>query len=216
MKRGVIMLAKNRMLAKHQVISIQSTQSVEDALNLFLDKQIDSVPILTGNKYIGMISQAEIYRRCFYSELPKEEFINQTKVGELATHQTICVKEDELFESTINSLKKYPSIAVVDDEKNFIGLVSRFDVIEMFQEVMGKDCQGIRISMTCMEKEGQLARMLDQFHHYHVNIISLVTFDSKDHLLRRIVVKIENHQNIDKIIKKLEETGLRILNIVHE
>ncbi|XRG80942.1 CBS domain-containing protein [Rossellomorea sp. GAMAL-10_SWC] len=210
------MLAKHRMLQKHQVITVQSNDTVESAIKLLLEKQIDSVPVLAGNKYIGMISQAEIYRSCFYNELPKEEYITMIKIGEIATHKTIYVKADEPYEDTMNSLKKYPSIAVVDDERNFVGLVIRYDVIEIFQEVLGKDCRGIRISMTSMEKEGQLARLLEYLHHFRINIISLVTFDSKDHLLRRIVLKIDDNKNIDKILRKFEELGLRIVSVTNE
>ena len=210
------MLAKHRMLQNHQVITIQSNDTIECAINLLLENQIDSVPVLSGNKYVGMISQAEIFRRCFFSELRKEEYVKNLKVGEIATHQTICVKTDEPYEDTMNSLKKYPSIAVVDDERNFVGLVIRYDVIEIFQEVLGKDCRGIRISMTSMEKEGQLAKLLDYLHHFRINIISLVTFDSKDHLLRRIVLKIDDNKNFDKILRKFEELGLRIVSVTNE
>ncbi|PGS47533.1 CBS domain-containing protein [Bacillus sp. AFS041924] len=210
------MLAKHRMLQNHQVVTIQSNDAVDSAIKLLLEKQIDSVPVLSGNKYVGMISQAEIFRRCFYSELPKEEYVTKIKIGEIATHQTICVKSDEPFEDTMHSLKKYPSIAVVDDERNFVGLVIRYDVIEIFQEVLGKDCPGIRISMTSMEQEGQLARLLDYLHHFKINIISLVTFDSKDHLLRRIVLKIEATKHRDKILSKFEEIGLRIVSVTDE
>ncbi|PEJ53746.1 MULTISPECIES: HPP family protein [unclassified Bacillus (in: firmicutes)] len=210
------MLAKHRMLQNHQVITVQSNDPVDRAMNLLLEKQIDSVPVLSGNKYVGMISQAEIFRSCFYSELSKEEYIRNIKIGEIATHQTICVKAEEPFEDTMHSLKKYPSIAVVDDERNFVGLVIRYDVIEIFQEVLGKDCPGIRISMTSMEQEGQLARLLDYLHHFKINVISLVTFDSKDQLLRRIVLKIEANKNIDKILSKFEELGLRIVSVTNE
>jgi len=63
------MLAKHRMLQNHQVITIQSNDTIECAIYLLLEKQIDSLPVLSGNKYVGMISQAEIFRRCFFSEL---------------------------------------------------------------------------------------------------------------------------------------------------
>jgi len=70
--------------------------------------------------------------------------------------------------------------------------------------------------MTSMEKEGQLAKLLDYLHHFRINIISLVTFDSKDHLLRRIVLKIDDNKNFDKILRKFEELGLRIVSVTNE
>jgi hypothetical protein len=62
-------------------------------------------------------------------------------------------------------------------------------------------------------EEGRIARLSEIAHQFHEHIISLVTFDETDKLVRRIVMKIEKKDNIDRFTKKLEEHGFRILSI---
>jgi len=210
------MLAKNRMVIKHHTISIQAQNTVEEALKILVENEVDSVPVLDGEKYVGMISQFEIYKQTFNSDMRKHNFINDTLIGEIATRKNVFVKEDDLLESTIHTLKDFPSVAVVDSQNHFLGVVTRFDVVEMFQEAMGKDRKGVRILMTCLEKEGQLAKLFDMLHHYHENIISLITFDTKDDLMRRILIKIDEQHRTDKVLEKLESLGFRIVDVKYE
>jgi hypothetical protein len=72
----------------------------------------------------------------------------------------------------------------------------------------GEDCLYIRF-----ETEGRIVRLSEIAHQFHEYIISLVTFDETDKLVRRIVMKIEKKDNIDRFAKKLEEYGFRILSI---
>lgn len=55
--------------------------------------------------------------------------------------------------------------------------------------------------------------MSDILHKYHTSVISLVTFDETDKLVRRIVLKIDNEQKLDRIIQDLEKSGFRVLHI---
>jgi hypothetical protein len=51
---------------------------------------------------------------------------------------------------------------------------------------------------------------------FHEHIISLVTFDETDKLVRRIVMKVEKNNNLDKFISKLEKSGFRVLDITED
>ena len=77
----------------------------------------------------------------------------------------------------------------------------------------GVNRPGVRIAFTSVETEGRIARLSEIAHQFHEHIISLVTFDETDKLVRRIVMKVEKKNNIDKFTKKLEEHGFRILSI---
>ena len=72
---------------------------------------------------------------------------------------------------------------------------------------------GVRIALTTVETKGRIARLTEIARQYQQQIISLVTFDETDKLLRRIVIKVAKAPNIDKFINKLEESGFRVLHI---
>ncbi|MGE8204359.1 CBS domain-containing protein [Heyndrickxia sp. NPDC080065] len=207
------MFAKNIMIPKSRCFYVDANDSVEKALQVLRSKSVDGLPVLSGEEYVGMITHYHIYKNYFQSELPKEEFLQSTKVKDIATHQEIYFQGSEIFENTLIALKDFPLFAVVDESRKFLGVVTRFDVIEQFQSAFGTKRPGIRIAFSSVEVEGRIARLANIIQQYHESVISLVTFDETDKLVRRIVLKIEKRDNIDKFITSLEESGFRVLNI---
>lgn len=203
------------MIPKHLTISVQETDTLEAALEKLEENKIDGMPILKEDEYIGVVTRYNIYENYFKSNQPKEVFLKQTQVKEIVSHQNKFLLGKELFEETLIELKDFPLLAVVEENRKFLGVVTRADVLEQFQSVFGKNRPGVRITFTSVETEGRLARLSEIAHNFRIKIISLVTFDETDKLVRRIVMKIEKKGYSEKFIKKLEESGFRVLDI-HE
>lgn len=207
------MFVKNIMIPKHESFTVQADVTLKDALKLLETHQIDGLPVLQGDKYVGVATRYNIYEAYFLSNQQKEEYLTSTFVKDVATHKDKVLLGGELFERTLLDLKDFPLLAVVDANKNFLGVVTRSDVISSFESAFGVNRPGVRIAFTSVETEGRIARLSEIAHQFHEHIISLVTFDETDKLVRRIVMKIEKKDNIDRFTKKLEEHGFRILSI---
>ncbi|MCM3766536.1 CBS domain-containing protein [Neobacillus niacini] len=207
------MFVKNIMIPKHECITLQENETLKAALEKLEANQIDGIPVLAGDKYLGVVTRYNIYLNFFNSNQSKEDYLTATSVKEIAVHQDKYLKGAELFEKTMLDLKDFPLLAVVDENKTFLGVVTRSDVLGQFESAFGVNRPGVRIAFTSVETEGRIARLSEIAHHFHEHIISLVTFDETDKLVRRIVMKIEKKDNIDKFVKKLEEHGFRVLSI---
>jgi CBS domain-containing protein len=210
------MFVKNIMIPKHNTITVQYNESLKEALKKLEEHQIDGLPVLNGNQYVGIVTRYNLYENFFNSSQSRDEYLNETSCDEIATYQEKYLVGQEIFEKTLLDLKDFPLLAVVGEKREFIGAVTRFDVLEQFQSAFGVKRPGVRIAFTSIESEGRLARLADIAHHFHEHIISLVTFDETDKLVRRIVMKIEKKDNVDKFIKKLEDSGFRILDVYDE
>lgn len=201
------------MIPKHECYIVQAEVTLKDALALLEMHQIDGLPVLKGDKYIGVITRYNIYESYFHSGKQQDEFLTATLVNEITSHEDQFLLGGELFEKTLLDLKDFPLLAVVDSNKTFLGVVTRSDVLSSFESAFGVNRPGVRIAFTSVETEGRIARLSEIAHQFHEHIISLVTFDETDKLVRRIVMKIEKKDNIEKFTKKLEEHGFRILSI---
>ena len=209
------MFVKNIMIPKHECFITQPDVPLKDALELLEKHQIDGLPVLMGNKYVGVVTRFNIYEGFFKSGKQKDDYLTSTVVGDIASHEDQFLLGGELFEKTLLDLKDFPLLAVVDKGKAFLGVVTRSDCLTSFESAFGVNRPGVRIAFTSVETEGRIARLSEIAHQFHEHIISLVTFDETDKLVRRIVMKIEKKNNIDRFTKKLEEHGFRILDI-HE
>ncbi|MEH7255148.1 CBS domain-containing protein [Neobacillus niacini] len=207
------MFVKNMMIPRHDCVTVQADTTLAAALEQLEKNQIDGVPVLQGEKYIGVATRFNIYEKYFVSGKQKDEFLSSITVKDIATHQDKFLLGEEVFEKTLLDLKDFPLLAVVDANRKFLGVVTRADVLSTFQSAFGANRPGVRIAFTSVETEGRIARLSEIAHHFHEHIISLVTFDETDKLVRRIVMKVEKKDNIDRFTKKLEEQGFRILSI---
>ncbi|MCM3599747.1 CBS domain-containing protein [Robertmurraya korlensis] len=209
------MFVKSIMIPKHHCHVVSYQDSLLSALTKLEEEQIDGLPVLDGQTYVGTVTRYSIYENYFKSQLTKDEYLTNTTVSQIATHQDRFLEGNEIFENLLLDLKDYPLLSVVDENRKFLGVVTRSDVLEQFGSAFGVHRSGIRIAFTSVETEGRIAKLAEIAHQFHEQIISLVTFDETDKLVRRIVLKIEKNNNVDKFVKKLEDFGFRILNI-HE
>jgi CBS domain-containing protein len=207
------MFVKNAMIPKHKVHSLTKGTSVGEALAFLEEKKIDGAPILDGSKYLGIVTKWSIYEAGFSSTLQNNEFLSAKKVEDIAIKKNHVIDEKAVFEETLLEVKDIPFIAAVDNKGDFIGIVTRFDVLEQFQSAFGMNKKGIRISFSSIESEGRIARLASITSQFHQNIISLTTFDETDKLVRRIVMRIEPSSNFDKYLDRLEKNGFQILDI---
>ncbi|MEI5907159.1 CBS domain-containing protein [Bacillus spongiae] len=207
------MYVKSVMIPKHKCHYINKGENVKEALEILEAHEVDAIPVLDGNKYVGVVTRPNIYQSYFESEQGKEDYLVQTKVEEITINEQKYIGYDEIFERTLVELKNIPILTVVDQDHEFLGLVTRSDVMDQFQSAFGMQRKGIRITFTSVETEGRISRLAEIIKQFHESVISLVTFDESDKLLRRIVLKIEKKDNIDKFLQKLERSGFRILHI---
>lgn len=209
------MFVKSIMIPKYKCITVQQDETLQSVLEKLDGNEIDGVPVLDGDKYVGVVTRHGIHQEFFNTGGQKDEFLQSKYAKDILTLQDQILHGIEVFETTLVKLKDIPLMAVIDENGKFQGAVTRSDALDQFQSAFGVHREGVRIAFTSVETEGRIARLADIAHQFHEHIISLVTFDETDKLVRRIVMKIEKKNNIDKFVKKLEESGFRILDI-HE
>ncbi|TGB04501.1 HPP family protein [Halobacillus salinus] len=207
------MFVKSIMKPPHKSYTAKTGDTINVVLDMLNEKDIDCVPVLDGTTFVGMVTKEAVYSSFFKGEQSKEEFLRSTTAGDIAVHKDLCIHDEEVFERTLPSFKGFPVLAVVDEQRKFQGLVTRYDVIEQFESAFGVKKAGIRIAFTSEESEGRIERLGDIIKSYHENVISLATFDETDKLARRIILKIEKKDNIASFTNKLEKSGFRILSV---
>src|SRR3954447_9572467 len=102
------------MIPRHDCVTVQEDTSLAAALEQLEKKQIDGVPVLQGEKYIGVATRFNIYEKYFLSGKQKDEFLISMTVKDIATHQDKYLLGEEVFERTLLDLKDFPLLAVVD------------------------------------------------------------------------------------------------------
>lgn len=120
-----------------EVITLNNTDSLETAESLFKSKKIRHIPVVSGDKIIGILSYTDILRISFADAVPEGEDQDvDTSVYSLFTIEQVMAKNltsvpsNATIKETAEILaqREFHAIPIVDDGK-LMGIVTTTDLI---------------------------------------------------------------------------------------
>ena len=134
------------------VTTVKADDTVEKCANLLMTKHLSGLPVVDDKgKVIGIVTEGDLIRRAarikeppvlevlggiFYPETPKKfmEYLQKTMgnlTSDVMTESVITVSPDKEIEDAATLLvkNKIKRLPVVDENKNFMGIVSRKDIM---------------------------------------------------------------------------------------
>ena len=86
------MMVKNIMIPIEKLTTVALEDTVKDTIALIDAHNLLSLPVVQGNKFVGIISKKYIFEEYFKSNEDKEEFLER-KVAEFMKTKIDAVKE---------------------------------------------------------------------------------------------------------------------------
>lgn len=137
MKRGTPI---SKIMTKH-VITLNTTDSLENAERLFKQHHIRHIPVVTGKSIKGMLSLTDLLRISFADAVDENEDYVDTIVYNMFTIEQVMAKNLVSVNSKatvkevaeILAKKEFHAIPVVDDNK-LVGIVTTTDLINYLLE----------------------------------------------------------------------------------
>ncbi|WP_378174433.1 CBS domain-containing protein [Aquimarina sp. SS2-1] len=123
------------------VITLNSTNGLETAEMLFKEHKIRHIPVVKGNKIIGMLSYTDLLRISFADAVNDTDGDVDTVVYEMFTIEQVMAKNLVSVSSTttvkevaeILAKKEFHALPVIDDGK-LVGIVTTTDLINYLLE----------------------------------------------------------------------------------
>jgi len=139
------------------VIVLREEDEIKKASDIFLKYKINAIPVINADKKLcGIVSETDlvyqesnlhiptvftIFDSIFYlgsSKHFKEDVnkITATKIKDIMNKDVFYAKKtDDIYGlATVMADKKYYSIPIINDDKEIIGVVSRYDIIKAMSE----------------------------------------------------------------------------------
>ncbi|HNW81676.1 MAG TPA: IMP dehydrogenase [bacterium] len=158
-------------------ITISPSEQISDALELMQSNRISGIPVIEGEKLVGIITNRDLR---FETDLSR-------KVGELMTRKLITVKENFPMSEAKKLMHEHriEKLLVVDSNGGLAGLITTRDIEnqEKFpnsaKDMLGRLVVGAAISpsaagmerATALVKAGVDALVLDSAHGHSKNVI---------------------------------------------
>lgn len=126
---------------KSEVAFIYDDESIHQALEKMEYHKYSSVPVINrSGRYIGTITEGDMLwgiKNKFALDLEAAEEAPVTALQRRMDYRP--VRADARMEDMLDKALEQNFIPVVDDQKNFIGIIKRKDIIKYFYDKLGKE-----------------------------------------------------------------------------
>lgn len=111
------------------VISVKPYETVENVIKIMNAHNISQIPVISGNKVVGSVTERSLVRKSL-----EYEDIYERKVMEVMDEPFPIVNEEEDLEVVKYLLEEHPAVLVQDKTGKIIGIITRVDIFKRRDE----------------------------------------------------------------------------------
>lgn len=193
------MVAEN--LITTAVLPLQTSDTGEESLAAMEDFNVRHLPIVNNKQLLGLISEEDILAHNV------EEPIGSY---ELSLIKPYVKKEDHLYEvMRLLAEHQLTVIPVIDEEGNYMGMVSLEDVLNFFAKTAAFSETGSIVVLEFQPRSYSLAEVARIVEGENASILSTFVTSNPESSVVEVTLKI-NRQDIHNILKSFERFGYEI------
>lgn len=210
------MYVKNKMTANPYTIA--SNAPITDVIELMREKGLKRVPVVDGEKAVGMITHGDIQKvsptkATTLSIFELNYLLAKTTVKDAMSKNVISISPDSLLEEAAVLMRenKVGTLAVVKEDK-LVGIITESDIFDAFIDLLGFRDTGSRITVAAKDVPGALADIGQIFSSFDANITHIGAYrgsgGTSDVIIRTNAIR------TDEIEKKLAEHGYTVESVM--
>ena len=206
------MLVENIM--KKDVITLPSTASIHEALQLLQKHRIRHIPIIDEiNHVIGIVSDRDVRDASpsiFDNDSKQIEL--QNDIQSIMSYPVITVHPLDFIDEVARIFydEEFAAVPVVSNNK-LVGIITEKDLLKTFIQLTGTHFQGSHIQVKVQDRPGILPEVTSFFGKRKINIISLLIYSyKKDPHYKILVIRFQT-MNPSAIIEDLRNAGFHLM-----
>lgn len=209
------MYVKSRMTKNPYTIEVKA--SISDAVALFREKGLKRLPVVDGEKVVGILTQSDIQKvsptkATSLSIFEINYLLTKLTVKDAMSKNVITIEAESLLEeaAVIMREKRIGTLPVVEGGK-LVGIITESDIFDAFIDLLGFKDNGSRITVEAKDVPGAMADIAEIFESLNVNITHIAVFSGEG--FRDVVIRSET-VDTSEIEKKLNEQGYKVKHVL--
>lgn len=196
------------------VLTLQPTHSIKDAINLLLENKIRHLPITNKEGHVvGVLSDRDI-KDATPSNLidNQQQDIYATPIEEIMTKNPLIGHPLDFVEevATIFYDQKIGCLPIVSSGK-LVGIITETDLLYKYIELTGAHQPGSQIEVRVPNKPGILFEVSKVFHDHQSNVLSVLVYPDLQNDENKILVFRVKTMNPLGIIEDIRKEGFDVL-----
>ena len=135
-----------------ELITIKANTKILDALDLMKKHNIHRLPVVEGDRMIGLVTEGIISRNTpsTMTSLDMREvtyLLNRTSASDIMEKNVITINKEALLEEAAVNMRKNAIgvLPVVEGDNKLIGIITEKDIMDAFVDVLGFFTPGVRL-----------------------------------------------------------------------
>ncbi len=176
------MLVKNWM--SKTVITVDAGQSMQQAIHILKENNINLLPVLENGKLVGVVSDRDL-KKASPSDATTLDFhemlylISRIKVKDLMTPDPFTTTERHTVEEAALLLLEHriSGLPVVDSENTVIGVITKSDLFRVLIAMTGLGKIGLQIAVQVEDRLGIVKEIKEIIHEFEGRTANVLTSD---------------------------------------
>ncbi len=211
------MFVKDRM--NKSVVTVKSNDTLATALRLMQEKNIRHLPVLEGEKLVGLLSFGDIMRAKPSKGTPADShetagFLSGTRVRSALPERqkVITVRETACIEEAVLIMRSYKigCLPVLNSEGKLVGLCTENNIFDVFIDLLGVRSSGSRITIQIGEEPGIIADITTIIKSFNANITKIAMLPTDDHHYA-VIIRLKT-DDLPKLVQELKEKGYEAIS----
>lgn len=197
-------------------ITVTGEMSVLSARNLLREKNIAQVPVVEGQRLIGIVTDRDIRKNTASpaTTLSVHELnylLSQMKVKEIMTRDVLTVSPGTTIEEAVLRInrKRVNGLPVVEGDR-LVGIITTCDLLNVLLEVIGMEGPSSRFEIIIRSGTGEIVKITGIINSLGLSVISMFTCMNREEEGTRCLVLRVNTDDTGELQRKLEAEGYRL------
>jgi len=185
MKGDSIMFIKDRMTKDPYTIQVNA--SINALMALMRERNLKKVPVLDGDKLVGIITDRDVERvspskATTLSIFEINYLLSKSTVKDAMTKNVFTASPDDHIEDAAVLMRdqRISALLVVDENKKLVGIVTESDLFDSLIDMLGARFKGTRIVIKLPNKPGMLSKLTGVIAETGTNISHLAMIVAED------------------------------------
>jgi acetoin utilization protein AcuB len=199
-------------------LTVPETMPVQEAEELMRKHKIRRLPVVRGDKLVGIVTEIDILRVTPSSATSLSVFelnylLSRLLVKEAMTKTPRIISPEATIEEAALIMREnnVGALPVVENGK-LVGIITESDIFDAFIDLMGLRMTGTRVVIDVENRLGVLAEVTEIIKAHGVNIISLACQAREDGVSGEVVLRLDT-QNPKSLLADLEKRGYRVVHV---
>ena len=174
------MLVENWM--SKDVITVDVNDCIGNAVNLLLENDNRTLPVMDKNKLVGVITDRDLKMASVSdtTALDAHEFIHLTsriKVKFIMTKNPITIPFDFTVDETASILLRHriSGAPVVNHKGAVVGTITQTDLFRVMSSLTGVEKEGLQFGFQVEDRSGSIKELVDIIRQFGGRMVSLLT-----------------------------------------